>query len=42
MNECQVCDHECHCGGNCNLEDCNCENCECTDDMEKVAGLGYD
>lgn len=29
MSECQECDHECHCGGNCNAEDCTCENCEC-------------
>ena len=42
MNECQACDHECHCEGNCNVEDCNCENCECTGDVEKVAGLEYD
>jgi hypothetical protein len=29
MSECQECDHECHCEGNCNDENCNCENCDC-------------
>ena len=30
MNDCQECNHECHCEGNCNEDNCNCENCECS------------
>ena len=29
MNNCQNCNHECHCEGNCNDDNCNCENCDC-------------
>ena len=29
MSECQECDHECHCEGNCNEENCSCESCDC-------------
>ena len=29
MNDCQECNHECHCEGNCNEDNCNCEKCDC-------------
>ena len=29
MNDCQECNHECHCEGNCNEDNCNCEKCNC-------------
>jgi hypothetical protein len=29
MNNCQKCNHECHCEENCNVENCNCESCDC-------------
>ena len=29
MNNCQNCNHECHCEGNCNEDNCNCEKCDC-------------
>ena len=41
MNNCQNCNHECHCEGNCNDDNCNCENCDCKDWPDNPIEVGH-
>ena len=41
MNDCQECNHECHCEGNCNEDNCTCENCDCKDWPDNPAEVGH-
>ena len=41
MNDCQECNHECHCEGNCKDDNCMCENCDCKDWPDNPVEVGH-